>query len=98
MCDLLPTKWTTSWTPQLCGIKNWYEDDCRYAVLFYKTDRFEGTLQSSDEGEVWWEEIENLPNLDLSLDMMDMVKVFQEDGLSEFFYYQKDSEWLYDLK
>ena len=86
------------YSPKLCGIKNWYEDDCRYAVLFYKTNHFEGTLQSSDEGEVWWEEIENLPNLDLSLDMMDMVKVFQEDGLSEFFYYQDGDKWSYDLK
>ncbi len=29
---------------------------------------------------------------------MDMVKVFQEDGLSEFFYYQDGDKWSYDLK
>ena len=44
---------------------------------------------------VW---IENLPNLKLSLDMNDMVKVFREEKLSEFFYYKKDGEWKYDLK
>lgn len=85
-------------SPQLCGIKDWCEDQCRYVVLFYKATRFEGNLVSSAEGEVWWEEMENLPNLKLTLDMKDMLRVFTEDDLSEFFYYQKGNEWLYDLK
>ena len=84
--------------PQLCGIKDWTEDGCRYVVLFYKTNRFEGELKSSDEGEVWWEDIENLPSLNLSLDMMDMVRVFTEEDLSEFFYRQEGDEWVYNLK
>lgn len=40
-------------SPQLCGIKDWMrEDGTRYMVLFYKTDKYEGTVTSSDEGEV----------------------------------------------
>ena len=32
--------------PQLCGIKDWYDDaDYRYVVLFYKTEHFTGELQ-----------------------------------------------------
>ena len=85
-------------SPQLRGIKDWYESGCRYVVLFYKTTHFEGELVSSEEGEVWWEEIDNLPNLGLSLDMKDMLRVFTEDDLSEFFYYQEGNKWLYDLK
>ena len=85
-------------SPQLCGIKDWYENDCRYVVLFYKTSNFEGELVSSDEGKVWWEDVDNLPNLNLSLDMKDMLRVFMEDDLSEFFYYQSGNKWLYDLK
>ena len=39
-------------SPQLCGIKDWMEEDgTRYMVLFYKTDKFEGTVTSSEEGE-----------------------------------------------
>ncbi len=88
----------TIFSPQLCGIKDWCENDCRYIVLFYKTNKFSGNLKSSDEGKVWWEAIENLPNLKLSNDMNDMLRVFLDDDLSEFFYYQKDNKWVYDLK
>lgn len=85
-------------SPQLCGIKDWTEDGVRYVVLFYKTSHFEGKLQSSNEGEVFWEEIDNLPNLELALDMMDMLRVFTDDNLSEFFYHLDGNEWIYDLK
>ena len=82
------------YSPRLCGIK----DDTRYAVLFYKTDRFDGELRSSDEGDVWWEELDSLPKLKLSLDMSDMIRVFTEDDLSEFFYRRDGDKWVYELK
>ena len=85
-------------SPQLCGTKDWYEGQCRYVVFFYKATRFEGELRSSEEGKVWWEELANLPDLNLSLDMIDMLRVFMEDSLSEFFYYQKGDQWEHDLK
>ena len=85
-------------SPQLCGIKDWVENECRYVVLFYKTNRFEGVLRSSDEGEVWWAETDRFQDLKLSLDMMDMLRVFIEDNLSEFFYRQDNGKWVYGLK
>lgn len=85
-------------SPRLCGIKDWYEDKCRYVVLLYKSSVFEGELVSSDEGKVWWAGIDELPKLKLSLDMRDILRVFNEDDLSEFFYYQNGDKWLYDLK
>ena len=42
--------------------------------------------------------IADLPKLKLSLDMRDMLRVFTEEALSEFFYYQEGSAWKYDLK
>lgn len=86
------------YSPQLCGIKDWYENECRYVVLLYKTSHFEGDLIYSDEGKVWWEKIDNIENLRLSNDMKDMLRVFLEDDLSEFYYYKKSENWQYELK
>ncbi|MBG9980372.1 8-oxo-dGTP diphosphatase [Facklamia sp. DSM 111018] len=88
----------TIYSPQLCGVKDWYENQTRFVVLLYQTNHFEGELVSSEEGEVWWEPIDNLVNLKLSLDMEDMVRVFMEDNLSEFYYRQDGDSWVYDLK
>ena len=85
-------------SPQLCGIKDWCEDQCRFVVLLYKATCFDGELRSSPEGRVWWEDIADLPKLKLSLDMRDMLRVFTEEALSEFFYYQEGGAWKYDLK
>lgn len=86
-------------SPQLCGIKDWTENGCRYVVLLYQATRFSGALASSEEGEVRWEDLERLPSLKLSLDMQDMLRVFLEPELSEFFYEQDgDGTWRYTLK
>ena len=80
--------------PRLCGIKSWPKPDgSRYIVLFYKTDRFSGTLRSSQEGEVFWIPRHTLPNYILADDFPDMVKVMEEDTLSEFYYYIEDGQW-----
>lgn len=84
--------------PQLCGVKDWYENGRRYVVLFYKTSRFDGELCSSEEGNVWWEETDRLSDLNLAPDMGDMIRVFLEDDLSEFFCYPSGDGWRYALK
>ena len=65
----------------------------RHVVLLYRAEQFTGMLRSSDEGEVWWAE------LDLaSSDMLDLLRVFEEDDLSELFYRQNGEDWTYELK
>lgn len=85
--------------PILCGTKQFQTDSgARYVVFFYKTDRFTGELKSSIEGEVFWIPRNTLPQYKLPADFMDMVKVFESDNLSEFFYYtEDDGTWRYRL-
>ena len=88
-------------SPVLCGTKDWVnEDGSRYLVLFYKTEKFSGELKSSKEGKVFWLSLEEMLSMEsrLSMDMKDMIKVFLEDELSEFFYYKENGEWKYSLK
>ena len=71
----------------------------RHVVLLYRAEQFTGTLHSSDEGEVWWAELAGLPSLDFaSSDMLDLLRVFEEDDLSELFYRQDGEDWTYELK
>ena len=84
--------------PRLCGTKQFQTQiGERYVVLFYKTNRFTGSLKASDEGEVFWIPRADLPNYTLCEDFPDMVRVFEEDSLSEFYYYTKDGDWKHKL-
>ncbi len=84
--------------PRLVGIKDWYADGRRYAVLLYRAERFSGTLRSSEEGEVRWVEMAELPKENLAEDMEDMLRVFLEEDLSEFYYRKTETGWIRELK
>jgi len=86
--------------PKLCGVKQFQTDeDERYIVLLFKTDKFEGTLISSDEGEMRWIDRESLNDYKLVNDFMDLLKVFDSDCYSEFMYERDKSsdDWLIGL-
>lgn len=86
-------------SPKLCGIKDWMrEDGTRYMVLFYKTDKFEGTVTSSDEGEVYWIELEEMKQKKLAYGMDKMLKVFLDENISEYFFYKENGKWTEELK
>ncbi len=80
--------------PMLCGTKQFQtKNGERYVVFFYKTNRFSGDLRSSNEGKVFWVPRKNLEQYTLVDDFMDMVKVFESDDLSEFYYYTENDQW-----
>lgn len=86
-------------SPVLCGIKDWTNDDgSRYMVLFYKTDKFEGSLSSSEEGEVYWMELEEMKKSNLAEGMDKMLEVFLKESISEYFFYKENGEWKEELK
>ena len=85
-------------SPRLVGVKDWYTNHSRYVVLLYRADRFSGTLHSSEEGEVRWEALADLPKLPLAPDMGDMLRVFLEEDLSEFYYRIEGGNWTQELK
>lgn len=86
--------------PRLCGVKQWRTGpDSRYLVLLFKTDRFSGTLTSSEEGEMRWVKRSELGQYSLANDFMEHLQVFDSEELSEFFYRQEDADgvWEYEL-
>lgn len=84
--------------PVLCGSKQFQNpDNARYVVLFYKATRFSGTLHGSEEGKVFWTPRNTLSRYRLAPDMEDMIRIFEADDLSEFYYYLEDGIWKHKL-
>jgi 8-oxo-dGTP diphosphatase len=84
--------------PVLCGTKQFYtKEGERYVVFFFKTGKFYGELRSSEEGEVFWITKEDLKHHILADDFLDMLRVFEEDTLSEFYYYTENGDWKHKL-
>ena len=79
--------------PRLCGVKQFPMDGARYVLLFFRANKFSGELRSSSEGEVFWIPRDTLKNYTLAPDFAEMVRVFEDDTLSEFFYYQEGEDW-----
>ena len=76
--------------PKLVGMKHWYTtDDERYLVFLYRTSDFEGDIHSTEEGEVRWVAREDVPKMELAYDMLNLLRVFEEDQLSELFYRER---------
>jgi 8-oxo-dGTP diphosphatase len=74
-------------SPRLCGITDWCKDGVRHVVLLYRAER--GLVGGARRS----------PSLDLaSSDMLDLLRVFEEDDLSELFYRQNGEDWTYELK
>lgn len=84
--------------PRLVGIKQFQtEADERYVVLLYRADRYSGTLTTSEEGEVFWVRRSELGRYKLPVDFEDILKVFESDNLSEFYYYRNGGAWTHTL-
>lgn len=80
--------------PVLCGIKQFpTENDERYIVLFFKATQFEGTLTSSEEGEVFWIQEKNLFDYELAEDFELMLDIFKDPKQSEFYYQKEEDGW-----
>ena len=80
--------------PRLCGVKQFQtKDDARYVVFFYKANQYEGTLTSSEEGEVLWMSREELYNRKTVEDLDKMLEVFDREDLNEFQYYRDGDQW-----
>ena len=84
--------------PQLCGIKEWENNDgSRYIVLLYKADQFSGELRSSDEGKIFWMERDSILSKKTTEHFDKLLDVFLREDLSEFYYQKTNHDWIIQL-
>lgn len=84
--------------PKLVGIKQFPITDGRYIVLLFKSTEFEGTVISSDEGEMEWIDIDKLSEISVVEDFFDLLKVINNPDLNEFQYIVEGEDWIVHLK
>lgn len=84
--------------PKLCGVKQFPIENVRYIVFLFTVSEFEGELISSEEGEVYWIDKSDIPNLNAVEDLQEMLDVMLNDNLTEFQYVIEDDEWKVILK
>ena len=73
--------------PKLSGVKQFEtKTGERYVIFLFKADQYEGTLQSSNEGEAMWIPRKDLPNEQCSPGFDLMLKIFEDGNISEFLY------------
>lgn len=82
---------------ELCGVKQFTtEKTGRYVVMLYKTNIYSGTLQSSEEGDVFWIPIKDITNYELTPDFEMLLEVFLSDK-TEFYFSRSEEEWHKEL-
>ena len=76
--------------PKLVGVKNWHTDEgVRYIVFCYKATEFSGQIHSTEEGEISWVDKDSLPQLELAYDMLELLRMMEDEELSEYYYHER---------
>ncbi len=84
--------------PKLCGVKQFPIEDGRYIVFLFSTDKYEGELISSEEGNMHWVKKKELSNVNLVSDFNELLQVILDDNLNEFQYIIEGDQWKVVLK
>jgi 8-oxo-dGTP diphosphatase len=81
--------------PKLCGVKQFQtREGWRYVVFLFKANRFEGTVQSSDEGEAMWIPRSKLFEQNCVESFDHLVRIFEDDSITELFYHEDEVSFL----
>lgn len=79
--------------PRLCGVKQFPIENGRYVVFLFKTDEFTGELHSSEEGRMEWIDRDKLSSCDTVEDFEELMRVMEDEDLTEFQYTVHDDQW-----
>ena len=83
--------------PQLCGVKQFPIQNGRYLVLLFKADQYSGTLRDSEEGPVFWTTEQELSGYRLTDKFMELLSIFRNDNLTEFFWFKENEDWNFEI-
>ena len=84
--------------PKLCGVKQFPIEGGRYLVMLFETEDFEGTLRSSEEGQMRWVHRSDLSQYKTVDDLEQMLDVMLREDLTEFQYLIQGDDWIVNIR
>ncbi len=84
--------------PRLTALKQFPIENGRYLVFLFLAEEYEGTLSSSEEGQMEWVPREKLCALPCVEDLAEHLQVIEDPTKSEFLYVVDGDEWNVVLK
>jgi len=81
---------------KLCGIEEFkhIQGEDRHIILLYKSNDFSGEIkQNKNEDKIFWIKRKDLFNYELSTDLDIMLKVIEDETISELIYYKDGDEY-----
>ena len=85
---------------KFCGIVHWFnnKNGDRYLVYCYYTSDYKGKiLDSTEEGAVYWQDLDSIDKMPLAPNFGDYIKLFLDDGLCEIFCSWNEDEKTHEL-
>lgn len=79
--------------PKFCGIYHWFRDNVHCVVYIYLAEKYQGELQASEEGQVYWISEQDFLYKELAPGMEAVVKLVRDDQLSECYFWNEDGCW-----
>jgi 8-oxo-dGTP diphosphatase len=77
--------------PVICGLKQFYKKDgARYVIFLFKATKYCGELKSSDEGEVFFIDRDEIECYKQTMHFDSLLRVFDDEKTSEFQYIRED--------
>lgn len=80
--------------PIFCGIYHWDKSNTHHVIFLYKTNRYSGTLHSSEEGSVYWIPIEAFKEKELATGMDYVLQMMESEQINECYMHLKDEKYM----
>lgn len=84
--------------PRLAGVKQFPIEGGRYVVFLFKANEYNGTVVSSDEGQMEWVDRNHLSEIHTVEDFEDLIRVINDPALTEFQYLVDGETWMVSIK
>lgn len=98
ICEMREETGLAAIHPKLAGVKQFPIENGRYVVLLFKANQYEGTLQSSDEGQMEWSRYDQLLGLNTVDGFESHLAVINSPELTEFQYIVDGNNWSVSIK